>query len=87
MLPASEYSLARLKIDLDELIILENRYFRLMVIGSNHQFLTHLSRPIRADDGSSLETRLCNHVNLTPASSRHETHRVFTLTAGGDSLD
>src|SRR5579885_705212 len=36
-----------LKIDLDQLIVFEDGYFRLMAIRSNHQFLTHLSPPRR----------------------------------------
>jgi hypothetical protein len=42
-----------LKVDLDELIVFQYRYFRLMAIGPNHQLLTHDSPPFWADDESS----------------------------------
>jgi hypothetical protein len=35
-----------LKINLYQLIVFENGYSRLMAIGSNHQFLTHVSPPL-----------------------------------------
>jgi hypothetical protein len=54
MYAAGERILVRpLKVDLDELIVFQYRYFRLMAIGPNHQFLTHESPPFGADDESS----------------------------------
>jgi hypothetical protein len=54
MYAAGERILVRpLKVDLDELIVFQYRYFRLMAIGPNHQLLTHDSPPFWADDESS----------------------------------
>ena len=67
MLPASEYSLARSKIHLYQLIVFENSHFSLVAIRRDHHFLGHLVLRVPGRGGRVSEGKEEGVLRLQPA--------------------